>query len=39
VFKDAASALETRPVLERDVFKRGFHEGDVEVNPDEEESR
>jgi len=36
VFKDAASALETRPVLERDVFKRGFHEGDVEVNPDEE---
>jgi len=36
VFKDAASALETRPVLERDVFKRGSHEGDVEVNPDEE---
>jgi segregation and condensation protein A len=36
VFKEAASALETRPVLERDVFKRGSHEGDVEVIPEDE---
>lgn len=36
VFKDAASALETRPVLERDVFTRGSHEGDVEITPDDE---
>lgn len=36
VFKEAATALETRPVLERDVFKRGSHEGDVEVIPEDE---
>lgn len=36
VFKEAASALEHRPVLERDVFKRGSHEGDVEVIPEDE---
>ena len=36
VFKEAATALETRPVLERDVFKRGSHEGDVEVIPEGE---
>ncbi|MBN1548873.1 MAG: segregation/condensation protein A [Syntrophaceae bacterium] len=36
VFKDAASALEARPVLERDVFKRGSHDGDVELPPEEE---
>jgi len=36
VFKEAASALETRPVLERDVFKRGSHDGDVEITPDDE---
>ncbi|HPJ97237.1 MAG TPA: segregation/condensation protein A, partial [Syntrophales bacterium] len=36
VFKDAALALESRTVLERDVFKRGSCKDDVEVNPDEE---
>ncbi len=36
VFKEAASALETRPVLERDVFRRGSHEGDVEGTPEDE---
>jgi segregation and condensation protein A len=36
VFKEAASALETRPVLERDVFKRGSHVGDVEAIPEDE---
>jgi segregation and condensation protein A len=36
VFKEAASALETRPVLERDVFKRGSHDGDVEIIPEDE---
>ena len=34
VFKEAASALEARPVLERDVFERGSRDGDVEPIPD-----
>ncbi len=37
VFKEAASALKSRPVLGRDLFARGFHDGDIET-PDEEET-
>ncbi|MFA7683860.1 MAG: segregation/condensation protein A [Syntrophales bacterium] len=36
VFKEAASALETRPVLERDVFERGFHEEDAQGDPSDD---
>jgi segregation and condensation protein A len=36
VFKEAASALEARPVLERDVFKRGAYQGDMDALPEED---
>ena len=38
VFKDAAAALEGRPMLERDLFKRGDHSEEMPEREDEQES-